>query len=150
MQTFDLIIKYVIPILSFLGLSAFLSEVWKIKIEEKKKNSDEHKKQELKKTEESIRSIVREELSEIHEKIKSIESSITLNKKADQALLRNRLYILYRQCCEKKFRTNEETVNWINMYNIYHGLDVNGVMDNVKDSFLQLPDDIGFDKDNKK
>ena len=150
MQTFDLIIEYVIPILSFLGLSAFLSEIWKLKIEEKKKNSDEHKKQELKKTEESIRSIVREELSEIHEKIKSIENSITLNKKADQALLRNRLYILYRQCYEKDFRTNEETVNWINMYNIYHGLGANGVMDSVKDSFLQLPDDIEFDKDNRK
>ena len=150
MQAFDLIIKYVIPILSFLGLSAFLSEIWKIKIAEKKRNSDENKKQELKKTENSIRQIVREELSEIHEKIKMIEDSVSLNKKADQALLRNRLYILYRQCHEKGFRTNEETVNWLNMYNIYHSLGSNGVMDNVKDDFFRISTDIQFDEEKGK
>lgn len=63
-----------------------------------------------------------------------------------QALLRDRLYGLYGKCLRKKYATIEESNNFINMYNRYHNLGQNGVMDNIKEKFLSLPTKEQFKK----
>lgn len=60
-------------------------------------------------------------------------------KSGVQALLRDRLYQLYSYCDSKGFADDSERSNFNNMYNQYHNLGANGVMDDYKDKFLQLP-----------
>lgn len=75
----------------------------------------------------------RKELSETMEK----ENAVI--KKALQALLRDRLYERYFAAKEKGFATITQKHNFENMYQQYHALGVNGVMDNLYNEFMELP-----------
>lgn len=56
-----------------------------------------------------------------------------------QAILRDRLLQSFNACLKDGCTTYEERQNWINMYNQYHTLGANGVMDDIKEKFLSLP-----------
>lgn len=56
-----------------------------------------------------------------------------------QALLRDRLYQSYLHYSEKGYAPIYARENFENMYNQYHQLGVNGVMDNVYKNFMNLP-----------
>lgn len=56
-----------------------------------------------------------------------------------QALLRDKLYHEYNKWTEKGYVPLYARENFENMYNWYHALGKNGVMDDLKDKFLQLP-----------
>lgn len=71
--------------------------------------------------------------------IKNTKKEMTALKSGVQALLRDRLYQLYTYCNSKEFADDSERSNFINMYSQYHNLGANGVMDDYKDKFLQLP-----------
>ncbi|MBQ9409285.1 MAG: hypothetical protein IJU28_07870 [Clostridia bacterium] len=55
-----------------------------------------------------------------------------------QAMLRDRLYQLYRFCKKQGYAGEFERENFRNMYNQYHTLGANGVMDDIKDKFFSL------------
>lgn len=77
--------------------------------------------------------------SRMQEFATTVEKENYIIKKALQALLRDRLYELYYRCMEKGYATLTEKHNFENMYNQYHALGANGVMDNVRDDFINLP-----------
>lgn len=56
-----------------------------------------------------------------------------------QALLRDRLYQLYRFCDEKGYASLPERENFENMYTQYHALGGNGVITNIRNKFQNLP-----------
>lgn len=56
-----------------------------------------------------------------------------------QALLRDRLYQLYSHCKDNEGATVNERENFENMYEWYHSLGENGVMDDTRKKFLMLP-----------
>jgi hypothetical protein len=56
-----------------------------------------------------------------------------------QALLRDRLLQGYRHYEEKGFADYDDRSNMENIYNAYHGLGKNGVMDDMRQQFLKLP-----------
>ena len=60
-------------------------------------------------------------------------------KKGVQALLRSQLYAEYHTWKERGYAPIWARENFINMYNQYHGLHRNGVMDDIKEAFLALP-----------
>ena len=61
-----------------------------------------------------------------------------------QALLRDRLIQSYNHFMEQGFCAIHERDNFINMYNQYHKLGVNGVMDCLVEDVMDLPTiDIG-------
>ena len=60
-------------------------------------------------------------------------------KKGVQALLRSQLYAEYNKWKEREYAPIWARENFINMYNQYHGLHRNGVMDDIKEAFLALP-----------
>lgn len=72
---------------------------------------------------------------------KQNENNDTL-KIAIQAMLRNDLLHNYHEYIHKGYCSTEEKENWINMYNQYHTLGANGVMDEKKKKLLALPDEI--------
>lgn len=63
-------------------------------------------------------------------------------RKGVQALLRNDLYALFDRCTEKGFATREEKRNFENIYEQYHALGQNGVMDNYRVQFAALPEKV--------
>ena len=56
-----------------------------------------------------------------------------------QALLRDRLLQGYRHYEEKGYADYDDRSNMENIYNAYHGLGKNGVMDEMRGQFLKLP-----------
>lgn len=60
-------------------------------------------------------------------------------KKGMQAVLRNNLLSEYRRLDAKGYSNYDERANWLNMYEQYHMLGANGVMDDIRTRFLALP-----------
>lgn len=56
-----------------------------------------------------------------------------------QALLRDRLVNGYKHYINKGFADYDDRANMENMYNQYHALGQNGVMDHLRQRFLALP-----------
>ena len=56
-----------------------------------------------------------------------------------QALLRDRLYSTYLKYAEKGYAPIYARENFENMYNQYHILGANGVMDDIYRKFMDLP-----------
>ncbi len=76
---------------------------------------------------------------EREELVKELQSTDRELKEGMQALLRDRLYELYGKCIRKKYATIEERNNFNNMYQRYHNLGQNGVMDDIYHKFMRLP-----------
>jgi len=60
-------------------------------------------------------------------------------KEGLQAILRDRLLQSYKHYEEKGFADPDDRDNWENMYQQYHTLGANGVMDDIRKKFLALP-----------
>ena len=88
---------------------------------------------------EEIRKIVSEVVTPIQEDVCAITKDLSLLKEGNQALLRAKLYNLSEDCTKKGFATIDEKNNFENIYQKYHALGVNGVMDGVREEFLKLP-----------
>lgn len=58
-----------------------------------------------------------------------------------QAMLRNELIKQYKTYMKQGYADYDDKENWINLYNQYHTLGVNGVMDKYKDKVLSMPDE---------
>ena len=56
-----------------------------------------------------------------------------------QAILRDRLLQAFHHCDEKGFADSDDRQNFENMYIQYHSLGGNGVMENLRQKFLDLP-----------
>lgn len=78
--------------------------------------------------------------------LKAFWSKIKVNEKKTesvqlgiQALLRDRLYHTYMKYSEKGYAPLYARENFDNMYNQYHILGANGVMDDIYKKFMALP-----------
>ena len=56
-----------------------------------------------------------------------------------RAILRDRLLQAYYTCSQKEYAAPDERQNFENMYVQYHALGGNGVMDDVRRKFFNLP-----------
>lgn len=75
-------------------------------------------------------------------KYKTLLAETKALKLGVQALLRNELYRMYNEAKSKGFSTLDEKDNFLNMYNQYHSLGKNGVMDSKKEEYMSMPDSI--------
>ena len=76
---------------------------------------------------------------ELIDRLETIESRLGSNCSGTQALLRFELYEMWSNCEEKGFADDMDRENFLNLYDKYHAIGVNGVMDHIKDNFLDLP-----------
>lgn len=72
-------------------------------------------------------------------KIKREREDILIMKKALQALLRDRLREHYVHFIEQGWIDLDDKTNFDNMYQSYHNLGVNGVMDDMYKKIMKLP-----------
>lgn len=56
-----------------------------------------------------------------------------------QAILRDRLLQSYKYYSDAGYADEDDRCNWENMYQQYHALGQNGVMDDIRTKFFQLP-----------
>ena len=78
-------------------------------------------------------------LTAVWRKIKLNEKKTESVQLGVQALLRDRLYSTYLHYQEKGFAPIYARENFENMYNQYHNLGANGVMDDIYRKFMDLP-----------
>ena len=72
-------------------------------------------------------------------RIQAIESKNEAVCLGVQALLRDRLYYEYNKYMERGYAPIYAKENFENMWQQYHNLGVNGVMDEVHNTFMELP-----------
>lgn len=68
-----------------------------------------------------------------------VEQKFKLLEAAMQSLLRRKLREMYALCARQGFATMEDKDDFEMMYQRYHSLGSNGVMDNVRKQFFLLP-----------
>lgn len=73
-------------------------------------------------------------------RMKAIESKNEAVCLGVQALLRDRLIQSYNYHLDKGYAPIYAKQNFENMWKQYHNLGVNGVMDGIRDNFMNLPD----------
>ena len=146
------VITIVISIIGVLGVNGIAAHYWNKYFHNKdeKETSDtlKIKAQEKKERQDEIKEVLEEQLAPIQKSLDDLKLDNTLNKKGLQAVLRDRLYTLYKYVTEdrcegdinKAYSTTEEKQNFENMYQNYHSLGVNGVMDTIYEHFMELPD----------
>ena len=78
-------------------------------------------------------------LTAVWNKIKANEKKTESVQIGVQALLRDRLYSTYMKYAEKGYAPIYARENFENMYQQYHILGANGVMDDVYHKFMDLP-----------
>ena len=78
-------------------------------------------------------------LTAVWRKIKLNEKKTESVQLGVQALLRDRLYSTYTHYQEKGYAPIYARENFENMYNQYHVLGANGVMDDIYRKFMNLP-----------
>lgn len=72
-------------------------------------------------------------------KLKRMKSDQDALKLGMQALLRADMIRDYNKWSEKGYAPIYARENFLNVYNNYHQLGANGVMDDIKDRFMELP-----------
>lgn len=72
-------------------------------------------------------------------RIQAIESKNEAVCLGVQALLRDRLYCEYNKHMDKGYAPIYARENFENMWQQYHSLGVNGVMDEIHNKFMELP-----------
>ena len=82
---------------------------------------------------------------------KKFNEDITLLKLGSQATIKNELKIRYEKWLKLGYAPIDAKDDLEKMYVIYHKLGANGVMDHIREQFLNLPDEhVVIDKDSKK
>jgi len=72
-------------------------------------------------------------------RIKLLSAQNAALKLGMQALLRDRLYQLYKAGSDKQGSSLDERRNFENLYDQYHALGANGVMDDIHRRYMALP-----------
>lgn len=72
--------------------------------------------------------------------IKKVDLENKALQKGVQALLRSKLYSQYNMYSERGYAPIFAKENFKNMYEQYHSLGANGVMDSLYDKFMDLPE----------
>ena len=140
------IVGMIISVLTLCGIGYATKEFWISRAERKKQETQEYKKAQNEERKVIVREVIKEELKPIkediatlHDDLKELQESDQLQKESMQSILRDRLYELYNICSRKGFASLDERENFENMYQKYHSLGVNGVMDDIHKKFLHLP-----------
>ena len=71
--------------------------------------------------------------------LKSLNESNHIIRLGQQAILRDRLLQGYRYFKERGWMTYQEKENMLNMYDMYHQLGANGVMDGIIEEIKNIP-----------
>lgn len=151
------IVSLLISIASLFGVGAIMSRVINKKFDKNEKAQQEkeaerqkllcaqkeleevHAKEKEEQRLAQIKQVINDELAPIRQQLDEFAEDTVKKNLALQALLKDRLYAVSTKCFERGSVTGEEFKNFESMYQQYHSLGKNGVMDSVRDRFNELP-----------
>lgn len=136
------IIQLVLSFLSLPAIGLILTDFYK----GWKSNTAKAKAARKKESQDVIREVISEEIKPLKEDIANLKETDELQRSGLQAVLRDRLYRLNKDCVGKGYTTQEDRDNFENMYDKYHTLGANGVMDVTHDKFFELPYEEEYNK----
>ena len=85
--------------------------------------------------------VLNTKIDEVKTTVQSSEEHVKgTTDRALQALLRNKLYEIYEYWMPRKYAPTDVKENFENLYQRYHTLGKNGVMDGKHEAFMSLPD----------
>lgn len=105
----------------------------------KKQKDQEH--QEVMKKIDDLEKHVTEKLQQQDRVQEEFKKDIDLLKSGDQAIIKNELKLQYEGWLKKKYAPVDAKDDLERMYNIYHKLGANGVLDHTREQFLNLPNE---------
>lgn len=115
----------------------------------KKQKEQEH--QEVMKKIDDLERHVTEKLQQQDQGQESLKKDIDLLKSGNQAIIKNELKLRYEYWLKKRYAPVDAKDDLEKMYCIYHSLGKNGVMDHIREQFLDLPDErVVKEKESKK
>ena len=92
---------------------------------------------------------IKQDIEDLQKAIKALKDTDYTQRKGIQAILRDRLYSLSNKYLKANCIDKDGLENFENIYQQYHALGKNGVMDALRDKVLNLPietEDDGHDK----
>lgn len=142
------VFSIVLSVLSILGLGTVASMFWKDFRDRRVQKSQVFKDAKKKEQQEMIREVITEEntgikkdIEDLQKEIKALKETDYTQRKGIQAILRDRLYSLSNKYLKAGSIDKDGLENFENIYQQYHALGKNGVMDALRDKVLALPID---------
>lgn len=77
--------------------------------------------------------------AQVISRLEKIEGALDINGRGVQGLLRFELHELWGDAKKKGFASDIERANFLSLYDRYHCMGKNGIMDHIRDEFLELP-----------
>ena len=149
MDTYQ-VISLIVSALSVLGFGTLMKILIQERHEKRKADTAEAKAKIKRERQEEMREVVSEEIKSIKDEIARLHTTDEIQRQGIQAILRDRLYQLNRYCTTRKgYTTIDDRENFENMYQRYHSLGVNGVMDKTRAKFFELPTEEEYFANNK-
>lgn len=132
-----------VPIMSLvascLGIPTLAALIMTDIYKRRKENSENEKRKRHEELMEGVRTVVREENKEIREDIAALKADSDLTKQSLQATLRHDLHKTADKWLTKGYCPISDKEDFDNIYNKYHSLGKNGVMDDIYEKVMELP-----------
>lgn len=124
-------------------------------IAKKKKQQQEELKEALMPCIEDVIKPISDKIDDIDKDVQQLKNvDLPMIKNADRDSLRNQLFAAYRHCDKQRYRTVEDTENFLHMKESYERLGGNGVIADIHNQFMNLPlenlESVQYRSQNKK
>lgn len=155
------IISIVISILSLIGVPTVLSFVInkqlkkaeKVREETHELKAAEAKRERISEIKDVMNDSVRpieNRLNEVDAKVSAISKDMDLSKAGTLSSLRYNIVELYNTVRKRGYKTDVEKETFEKMYQAYHNLGGNHYVDELKDEWKDIPDEIAYKASKKK
>lgn len=148
------VFSIILSVLSILGLGTVASMFWKDFRDRRVQKSQVFKDAKRKEQQDMIREVIAEEntsikkdIEDLQKEIKALKDTDYTQRKGIQAILRDRLYSLSNKYLNAGSIDQDGLENFENIYQQYHALGKNGVMDALHDKVLHLPIDVNKEEE---
>ena len=145
-------ISTIISLIALIITASGAGIIIEYRVKKRLKRNEENKQKIIeadnKKWQDDLKIIIKSELIPIKKELDEMHIDDDLTKKGIQALLRNKLDFLYKEAMvirskgdeTKAYATHAEKVEFTNLYEKYHVLGKNGVMDKCYETYMNLPE----------
>lgn len=116
-----------------------VTDIYRQRKEMRQKNSEENKRRKEQELQDAIRVVIQSEMKPLASAINELQADSTITKQSLQATLRHELYDIADKWKAKGFCPTQAKEDFENMYQKYHSLGNNGVMDTVREEIMSLP-----------
>ena len=141
----DKILTTAVTVLVSLIITLFFNGI--INHPKKKKQQETKAIEERKQFKEDLLAVVSDKDAKIYNELKKqseineeVKMDLQLCKLGLQSVIKNNLKIGYEKWIGKKYATSSTKDDLERMYQVYHKLGANGVMDSLREKFLNLPE----------